>query len=139
MRKTLLEKCEQMVAVTTWPYLQKNLRTQKIFSDLYQYYVNEGPQLSSYNNRGRMGSLPSFKNLNEQDSKKLFSLQNNKTTESQVSLGFQQFALRKNVQSYSRKQFQNSLTDKKQLKDKLNSHNQSINVSTNASNSLILN
>ena len=86
-----------------------------------------------------MGSLPSFKNLNEQDSKKLFSLQNNKTTESQVSLGFQQFALRKNVQSYSRKQFQNSLTDKKQLKDKLNSHNQSINVSTNASNSLILN
>ena len=63
MRRTLLEKCEQMIANTNWPYLLKNLRTQKIFNDLHQYYMNEGPNSSLIGQR--VGSLPSLNNLNE--------------------------------------------------------------------------
>ena len=34
MRKTLLEKCEQVVETSPWPFEQNNLSTNKIFYDL---------------------------------------------------------------------------------------------------------
>jgi hypothetical protein len=34
MRRTLLEKCEQVVESTPWPFEQNNLSTNKIFYDL---------------------------------------------------------------------------------------------------------
>jgi hypothetical protein len=38
MRKTLLEKCEEVVDGTFFPFLKNNLKTQKIFNDLVQYH-----------------------------------------------------------------------------------------------------
>jgi hypothetical protein len=34
MRKTLLEKCEQVIDSTPWPFENNNLSTGKIFFDL---------------------------------------------------------------------------------------------------------
>ena len=34
MRKTLLEKCEEVIEGTTWPFGRNNLSTFKIFNDL---------------------------------------------------------------------------------------------------------
>lgn len=34
MRRTLLEKCEEVVDGTTWPFVRNNLSTAKIFNDL---------------------------------------------------------------------------------------------------------
>ena len=38
MRKTLLEKCEEVVDGTFFPFVKNNLKTQKIFNDLVQYH-----------------------------------------------------------------------------------------------------
>ena len=34
MRKTLLEKCEEVIDNTSWPFIKNNLKTSKIFNDL---------------------------------------------------------------------------------------------------------
>lgn len=34
MRRTLLEKCEEVIDGTTWPFGRNNLSTAKIFNDL---------------------------------------------------------------------------------------------------------
>ena len=34
MRNTLLEKCEEVIDNTSWPFIKNNLKTKKIFNDL---------------------------------------------------------------------------------------------------------
>ena len=34
MRKTLLEKCEEVIDNMAWPFGKQNLKTDKIFNDL---------------------------------------------------------------------------------------------------------
>ena len=46
MRKTLLEKCEEVVEATYFPFGKNNLKTSKIFNDLVQFY-NEGGMRST--------------------------------------------------------------------------------------------
>lgn len=41
MRKTLLDKCEQIINHTISPFSENNLSTKKIFSDLMQYHLSE--------------------------------------------------------------------------------------------------
>jgi len=38
MRKTLLEKCEEVIDATYFPFIKNNLKTAKIFNDLMQYH-----------------------------------------------------------------------------------------------------
>jgi len=38
MRKTLIEKCEEIINDNSWPHGEKGLRTGKIFKDLLQFY-----------------------------------------------------------------------------------------------------
>jgi hypothetical protein len=38
MKKTLLEKCEEVVENTSWPFIKNNLKTSKIFNDLLQFH-----------------------------------------------------------------------------------------------------
>jgi len=38
MRKTLLEKCEEVIDNTSWPFIKNNLKTSKIFNDLMQFH-----------------------------------------------------------------------------------------------------
>ena len=38
MRKTLLEKCEEVVEATYFPFGKNNLKTAKIFNDLIQFH-----------------------------------------------------------------------------------------------------
>ena len=38
MRKTLLEKCEEVMYRMNWPFGKNNLKTEKIFKDLVQYH-----------------------------------------------------------------------------------------------------
>jgi hypothetical protein len=38
MRRTLLEKCEEVIDGTTWPFGRNNLSTAKIFNDLVQFH-----------------------------------------------------------------------------------------------------
>ena len=38
MRKTLLEKCEEVMYRMNWPFGKNNLKTDKIFKDLVQYH-----------------------------------------------------------------------------------------------------
>lgn len=42
MRSTLLEKCEEIMSQTHWPFAASNLSTEKIFHDLRQYHNNPG-------------------------------------------------------------------------------------------------
>ena len=42
MRSTLLEKCEEVMANTQWPFATNHLSTEKIFNDLRQYHNNPG-------------------------------------------------------------------------------------------------
>ena len=46
MRKTLLEKCEEVIDNTSWPFKSNNLKTGKIFNDLLQYHTMESGELS---------------------------------------------------------------------------------------------
>ena len=39
MRKTLLEKCEEIIDTMQWPFIQNNLKTGKIFNDLVQFHT----------------------------------------------------------------------------------------------------
>lgn len=41
MRQTLLDKCEEIVGASDWPFGQFNLSTDKIFHDLLQYHAGE--------------------------------------------------------------------------------------------------
>ena len=41
MRKTLLDKCEEVIDCTTWPFIRCNLSTDKIFNDLIQFHGND--------------------------------------------------------------------------------------------------
>ena len=45
MRKTLLEKCEEVIDNTSWPFKSNNLKTGKIFNDLLQYHTMESGEL----------------------------------------------------------------------------------------------
>jgi hypothetical protein len=38
IRLTLLEKCEEVIENTTWPFATHNLTTSKIFNDLIQFH-----------------------------------------------------------------------------------------------------
>lgn len=38
MKKTLLEKCEEIIENTYWPFVKSNLKTKKVFNDLLQYH-----------------------------------------------------------------------------------------------------
>lgn len=38
MRKTLVDKCEEVINNNTWPHGSSDLRTGKIFKDLLQFY-----------------------------------------------------------------------------------------------------
>ena len=38
MRKTLIDKCEEVINQNMWPHGQQDLRTAKIFRDLMQFY-----------------------------------------------------------------------------------------------------
>ena len=40
MRKTLLEKCEEVIDNTSWPFKKNNLKTDKIFNDLMAYHTD---------------------------------------------------------------------------------------------------
>lgn len=42
MRKTLLEKCEEIIDTTQWPFIHNNLKTEKIFNDLIQFHTEHG-------------------------------------------------------------------------------------------------
>jgi len=46
MRQTLLDKCEEIVNLTEWPFGQFSLSTEKIFSDLLQYHGGESDGLN---------------------------------------------------------------------------------------------
>lgn len=59
MRKTLLEKCEEVISYTPWPFTRNNLTTAKIFNDLLQFhgdYTNAAP---FYNQPSVDGSIQS--------------------------------------------------------------------------------
>lgn len=47
MKKTLCDKCEQVIQVIDWPFKELNLTTNKIFSDLLQYHTQHLPVLKS--------------------------------------------------------------------------------------------
>ena len=38
MRKTLIDKCEEVINNNGWPHGESDLRTGKIFKDLLQFY-----------------------------------------------------------------------------------------------------
>lgn len=38
MRKTLVDKCEEVINNNSWPHGSQDLRTGKIFKDLLQFY-----------------------------------------------------------------------------------------------------
>lgn len=38
MRKTLIDKCEEVINTNDWPHGESDLRTGKIFKDLLQFY-----------------------------------------------------------------------------------------------------
>ena len=38
IRLTLLEKCEEIIENTSWPFVTHNLTTTKIFNDLIQFH-----------------------------------------------------------------------------------------------------
>ena len=42
MKKTLLEKCEEVIETTYWPFTKNNLKTMKVFQDLLQYHDSQG-------------------------------------------------------------------------------------------------
>ena len=46
MRQTLLDKCEEIVNSSEWPFGQFSLSTEKIFSDLLQYHGGESDGLN---------------------------------------------------------------------------------------------
>ena len=46
MRKTLLEKCEEVIDNTSWPFIKNNLKTSKIFNDLVQFHAHDSGDLS---------------------------------------------------------------------------------------------
>ena len=46
MRKTLLEKCEEVIDNTSWPFIKNNLKTSKIFNDLVQFHAQDSGDLS---------------------------------------------------------------------------------------------
>jgi hypothetical protein len=70
MRQALLDKSEEMVESTQWPFVSKNLKSNKIFNDLYQYYFD-----SSLKNFGtpEMNNVGSYANIGYSDSKKQIS------------------------------------------------------------------
>lgn len=41
MRKTLIDKCEELINSDHWPHGNQNLRTAKIFKDLMQFYTSD--------------------------------------------------------------------------------------------------
>ena len=41
MRKTLLEKCEEVIDSMPWPFGKQNLTTEKIFNDLIQFHSEQ--------------------------------------------------------------------------------------------------
>ena len=41
MRKTLLNKCEEVMDRTNWPFKKKNLKPEKVFNDLMEYHNGE--------------------------------------------------------------------------------------------------
>lgn len=45
MRRTLSDKCEQMVSVIDWPFTQEKLSTHKIFNDLLSYHMKHLPTI----------------------------------------------------------------------------------------------
>lgn len=47
MRQTLLDKCEEIISASEWPFGQFNLSTEKIFNDLVQFHAGEGDTLSN--------------------------------------------------------------------------------------------
>ena len=52
MRRTLLEKCEEIIDSMQWPFGVNNLRTEKIFNDLLQFHTDHGG--SGDDTRGNM-------------------------------------------------------------------------------------
>ena len=44
MRKTLLEKCEEVIDSMPWPFGKQNLTTEKIFNDLIQFHSEQHSQ-----------------------------------------------------------------------------------------------
>ena len=41
MRRTLIDKCEELINSEQWPHGNQNLRTAKIFKDLMQFYTSD--------------------------------------------------------------------------------------------------
>lgn len=41
MRRTLIDKCEELINSELWPHGNQNLRTAKIFKDLMQFYSSD--------------------------------------------------------------------------------------------------
>jgi len=41
MRKTLLEKCDMLIKSKEWPHRGQDLRTDRVFKDLLQFYESE--------------------------------------------------------------------------------------------------
>lgn len=41
MRRTLIDKCEELINSEIWPHGQQDLRTGKIFKDLMQFYGSD--------------------------------------------------------------------------------------------------
>lgn len=44
MRRTLLEKCEELISQTQWPFVSSNLNPDKIFRDLVQFHSGAVPE-----------------------------------------------------------------------------------------------
>lgn len=59
MRKTLLEKCEEVISYTPWPFTRNNLTTAKIFNDLLQFHGDFVSAAQFYNQPSIDGSLQS--------------------------------------------------------------------------------
>jgi hypothetical protein len=51
MRRTLLEKCEEVIDGTTWPFGRNNLSTAKIFNDLIQFHGENVNSPNAYFNQ----------------------------------------------------------------------------------------
>lgn len=54
MRKTLLEKCEEIIDTMQWPFIHNNLKTEKIFNDLVQYHTEHGGSRGGDETRGNL-------------------------------------------------------------------------------------
>jgi len=61
MRKTLLEKCEEVVDSLVWPFQKNNLKPEKIFNDLIQFHQD-------HNNTSMSGALGLLNSITQEDS-----------------------------------------------------------------------